>query len=153
MKKNTLIRNDSPHEVKVREGSNVAEHRGSRVKGAAEPLESAQPIEPVFDLPAEEAPAPAKVKKRSPAKPRIKPRLTPQAGILPPSLQAAIPEPEAVPVPAPAQALPLLPLIEAEALWEQDNPVKERLTALRTRNALLTEQIQRLHQPQKARGK
>lgn len=151
MTQKTLIRNDSPHEVKVREGSNVAEHRGPKIKGEHEPVPPPLPVDPVMDIPADEAPAMAKVKKRAPAKPRAKPRLTPQPGILPPGLHSAPPPPT-----APAQAQPqgpMLPLIEAEALWELDNPVKERLSALRTRNAVLTEQIQRLQQPLKARGK
>jgi hypothetical protein len=42
-------------------------------------------------------------------------------------------------------------LTEAD-LWEQDNPVKSRLAQLRTRNALLDEQLQRLKTPFHARG-
>lgn len=45
-----------------------------------------------------------------------------------------------------------MPVIAPEDLWEQDNPVKQRLGELRTRNARLSEQIKKLNTPLQARG-
>jgi hypothetical protein len=145
MKKNTVIRNDSPHAVKMREGSNVAERKVKKVAAVKE-----DEVKPNDNLIVKAAPvikpAPAKAPKRSTAKPTPGIRLkTP-----PPAPPAApvLPSPAVIP---PA-AITAMPILDEASLWEQDNPVKSRLAQLRTRNALLDEQLQRLKSPLHARG-
>jgi hypothetical protein len=43
--------------------------------------------------------------------------------------------------------------IDEAAIWEKDNPVKNRMAQLKARNALLEEQLQRLQSPFQARGR
>ncbi len=162
----TLIRNSSPDEVQLSEGSRVAERRRTRKSPGIKPEPTPSPIEPDPVLEAKPAPEASPAKKRAPAKTRGQPRLKPQAGVLPPGMATPLAteapsEPprafEAAPAePAPATVTPTpapMPLIDAKDLWESDNPVKERLGTLRARNALLTEQIQRLQHPLMGRGK
>lgn len=145
MKKNTVIRNDSPHAVKMREGSNVAERKVKKV--AAIKDEAPQPSANLLVKAAPVIkPPPAKAPKRSTAKPTPGIRLK-----TPPSAPAAAP---VVPSPAviPPAAITAPPILDEASLWEQNNPVKSRLAQLRTRNALLDEQLQRLKSPLHARG-
>lgn len=147
MKKNTVLRNESPHAVKMEAGSNVAERKSRKPAGANEPVVNvpvnAQAIAPPSATP---APAPGKTTPRPAAKPRAKARLNP-------SPQEAIPQVlQALSAQKPPAAPPP-PVLDEAALWEQDSPVKNRLAQLRTRNALLGEQLQRLKSPSPARGK
>jgi hypothetical protein len=148
MKKNTVLRNESPHAVKMQAGSNVAERKSRKVAGVKEPAAKTQVNAKASILPAAAVPAaPAKTAPRTPAKPRAKARLkTPVQAASPETRQAprAAPEPAAAPIP---------PVLDEAALWEQDSPVKTRLAQLKTRNALLSEQLQRLKSPLPARGK
>lgn len=145
MKKSTLIRSDKPHAVKMSPGSNVAQRKTDAKKGPKE--ESAAPPENVQKVtqvkaskaktsrtPAPTAPKPARARALSarqpePAAPPPKPRR--------PRTKAAPPAPPAAP---------------AEPVWELDNPVKTRIDQLRTRNAQLAEQLQRLTSTRPARG-
>lgn len=147
MKKNTVLRNESPHAVKMTAGSNVAEHKSRKVAGAKEPAAKAKvEVKVSAPAPAEAPPAPVKAAKRTPAKPRAKVRLkTPEVVPSPEAVKASLP-PENPLVPAP-------PVLDEMDLWEQDSPVKNRLAKLRTRNSLLDEQLQKLKTPIKARGK
>jgi hypothetical protein len=52
---------------------------------------------------------------------------------------------------APATVAP--PVVNDAELWEQDSPIRSRIAQLRTRNALLEEQLQRLRPPVQVRGK
>lgn len=202
MKKNTVIRSDSPHTVKMQAGSNVAQ----RKPAAKDKLHDAQAA-PTFDniqfLPPEPpqisaAPASASTSKPKRAKSRASQRpedaatrppakagrsaarqtKTPpgdQTGstsgvktalktaakakpvkVAPPKATptsaktAAKPSPKATaPKPRSAQTLDT----PAASVWEDDNPIRHRLALLRTRNAQLEEQIQRLNQSMPARGK
>jgi hypothetical protein len=147
MKKNTVLRNESPHAVKMQAGSNVAEHKSRKPAGVKEPVAKA-PVNTKASPPPAAAvvPAAAKTSPRSPAKPRAIARLkTPPPVANLEALQAP-PEPEPPAAPPP-------PLLDEAALWEQDSPVKNRLAKLKTRNALLGEQLQRLKSPSQARGK
>lgn len=45
------------------------------------------------------------------------------------------------------------PLLSVAELWEQGSPIRIRIAQLRTRNALLEEQLQRLRPPVQVRGK
>jgi hypothetical protein len=172
MKKNTLIRNDSPHAVKMNEGSNVAERRVKKVAAVKE--DEPKPSVSLLVKPTPEiTPVPVKAPKRSAVKPRPSVRLktAPPAPPVPAPLpiQAVKPRPSVrlktappappAPAPLPIQAVKPLaaitaaPILDEAALWEQDNPVKSRLAQLRTRNALLDEQLQRLKTPFHAQGK
>ncbi len=148
MKKNTVLRNESPHAVKMQAGSNVAEHKSRKVAGVKEPAAKAKVETKVSPAPPVEAiPAPAKAPKRTPTKPRAKVRLkTPAASPSPADVKPPDLPPENPVAPAP-------PVLDEADLWEQESPVKNRLAKLRTRNSLLGEQLQRLKTPIKARGK
>jgi hypothetical protein len=146
MKKNTLIRNDSPHAVKMNEGSNVAERRVKKVAAVKE--DEPKPSVSLLVKPTPEiTPVPVKAPKRSAVKPRPSVRLK--------TAPPATPAPAPLPIQAvkPLAAITAAPILDEAALWEQDNPVKSRLAQLRTRNALLDEQLQRLKTPFHARGK
>jgi len=52
---------------------------------------------------------------------------------------------------APANVTP--PVVNDAELWEKDSPIRLRIAQLRTRNALLEEQLQRLRPPLQVRGK
>jgi hypothetical protein len=146
MKKNTLIRNDSPHAVKMNEGSNVAERRVKKVAAVKE--DEPKPSVSLLVKPTPEiTPVPVKAPKRSAVKPRPSVRLK--------TAPPAPPAPAPLPIQAvkPLAAITAAPILDEAALWEQDNPVKSRLAQLRTRNALLDEQLQRLKTPFHARGK
>lgn len=147
MKKNTVLRNESPHAVKVQAGSNVAEHKSRKVAGVKEPAAKAKVEAKVSPPPEEATPAPAKAPKRTPAKPRAKVRLkTPEAQ----------PRVDAIKLPEPSLDKPVVtapPVLDEADLWEQESTVKNRLAKLKTRNSLLSEQLQRLKTPIKARGK
>jgi hypothetical protein len=55
---------------------------------------------------------------------------------------------------APQSLAPVMPpLIPDAELWDQGSTVKSRMAQLRTRNALLDEQLQRLRPPFQVRGK
>jgi hypothetical protein len=53
--------------------------------------------------------------------------------------------------PAPANVTP--PVVNDADLWEKESPIRLRIAQLRTRNALLEEQLQRLRPPLQVRGK
>lgn len=161
MKKSTLIRNDKPHAVKMADGANVAQRKS--VKKASAPEE---PIEPT----------PNTVKVTPPKVAKPKPVLVPAATAKPVRSKASLREAEPPP-PPPPPAKPSKPSTPAkprpapqargktripraaatapaaEPVWEQDNPIKGRIEKLKTRNAQLAEQIQRLKNATTARGK
>lgn len=148
MKKNTVLRNESPHAVKMQAGSNVAEHKSRKVAGVKEPAAKTKADSPTVSPPVVEAPpAAAKTASRAPAKPRAKARLKSPAQTSAPAARQSSRPPEDPP------AVPSPPVLDEAALWEQDSPVKTRLAQLKTRNALLSEQLQRLKSPLPARGK
>lgn len=148
MKKNTVLRNESPHAVKMQAGSNVAERKSRKVAGVKEPAAKTKADSPTVSPPVVEAPpAAAKTASRAPAKPRAKARLKSPAQTSAPAARQSSRPPEDPP------AVPSPPVLDEAALWEQDSPVKTRLAQLKTRNALLSEQLQRLKSPLPARGK
>ena len=145
MKKNTLIRSEKPHAVKVEEGSSVAQRKSAK-KSA--PL----PSEDVPDNLQKMAAIPSK--KSEPL--RIEPTLTPAAGKAKPPSKRSAPSaakplkksPEKAPAQSKAQRTP-----DAPPVWEKDNPIKHRIEALKIRNAELAEQLQRLQPTPPIRGK
>jgi hypothetical protein len=162
VKKTTLIRSDKPHAVNMPAGSNVAARKTTQKftepATADETPTNVQKVVPVKVPKAKRITAPPPVAKTVRAKatktvppeapPKIvKPKSTPAkaARSMPklrntqaPSKKAKAPEPDPTPI---------------EAVWEQDNPIKNRIDQLRTRNAQLAEQLQRLPQTPTARGK
>lgn len=202
MKKNTVIRSDSPHTVKMQAGSNVAQRKPA-AKDKLHDAQAAPTIDNIQFLPPEPpqtsaAPASAATVKpkrakarvgqmsedaatRPPAKagrPAARQTKTPpgdQTGstrgvktalktaakakpvkVAPPKATptsaktAEKPSPKATaPKPRSAQTLET----PAASVWEEDNPIRHRLALLRTRNAQLEEQLQRLNQSMPARGK
>jgi hypothetical protein len=149
MKKNTVIRHDAPHSVKMQEGSNVAEHKFKKPALSKEPEIPASIKKPVKST-ATATPTSAKPPARSAAKSRAKVNLKTQ-----PTAAPVLPEPDQPLNEKPAVAVsPMEPIVLSEAdLWERESPINHRLSELRTRNALLNEQLQRLKPPFQARGK
>lgn len=159
MKKSTLVRSDKPHAVKMAEGTNVAQRKTPKKNSAPDaPVEAAsnlQKLPPVEAAPASPIAVPAATAKPVRAKARTKAPTTEPVRAKPPTRQAqATPKatkPKAPAKPrAPAKAQPETP---AEPIWEQDNPIKRRIEELKTRNAQLAEQIQRVQNSPTARGK
>ena len=153
MKKGTILRNEAPHAVKMPEGSKVAARKVKK-ETASVPVPDEVPPPPVTRKSvspkvktAKDKPAPVKVA----AKPRAKARVRAK----PPAPDKVAPEQVVAPI-APASVLAprILPTpIDAAAIWEKDNPVKNRMAQLKARNALLEEQLQRLQSPFQARGR
>ena len=153
MKKGTILRNESPHAVKMPEGSKVAARKVKK-ETASVPVPDEVPPPPVTRKSvspkvktAKDKPAPVKVA----AKPRAKARVRAK----PPAPDKVAPAPVLASI-APASVLAprILPTpIDEAAIWEKDNPVKNRMTQLKARNALLEEQLQRLQSPFQARGR
>jgi hypothetical protein len=136
---------NSPHAVKMNEGSKVAERKVKKIPAVKD--EAPQPNVNRIVKPAPVIKqAPAKAPKRTAAKPAPGIRLK-----TPPPAPATAPVLPSLPVIPPA-AITAPPILDEASLWEQDNPVKSRLAQLRTRNALLDEQLQRLKSPFHARG-
>lgn len=128
MNKNTLIRSDKQHTVKMAEGDNVAQRKS---------VKKSSPQSTQDD-------APENLQKLPPVK-TTKTHLASHA------------EPIAKPIrkrnnstklnaPSAAPSKPIGPL------WESDNPIKSRIEQLKTRNAQLAEQLQRLPSARPARG-
>lgn len=145
MKQNTLIRSDKPHAVNMPAGSNVAQRKSPPKASVPEqPPEAAPNIQKVVTtkspkVPGISAPTPAaktvRVKATRISSVEAPPKKTKARNTSPKS---------SVKTPAPTPA---------EPIWEQDNPVKARIEQLRTRNAQLAEQLQRLQKTPTARGK
>jgi hypothetical protein len=153
MKKGTILRNEAPHAVKMPEGSKVAARKVKK-ETASVPVPDEVPPPPVTRKSvspkvktAKDKPAPVKVA----AKPRAKARVRAK----PPAPDKVAPAPVVASI-APASVLAprILPTpIDEAAIWEKDNPVKNRMAQLKARNALLEEQLQRLQSPFQARGR
>lgn len=125
MKKSTLVRSDQPHAVKMAEGTNVAQRKNPKKTIVSDAL--CEPADNIQKLhPAEVA--------------RTEPIALPSAAAKPLRVKATQPKAPA-PARVPAKAQPETP---AEPIWEQDNPIKRRIEDLKTRNAQLAEQIQRV---------
>lgn len=162
MAKNTLIRNDKPHEVKLDGKSKVAQSRKADTAVVSLP-----PKDTATDAQVPETPIPKRLRpSKAPAKAAAKkeaPRAakaTGSAAARTASLKkgasdkpaAAARQRSATPKPA-APATPRLPArVPADGLWEADSSVMQRLNALVERNARLSEQIQRLQQGAPLKG-
>jgi hypothetical protein len=166
VKKNTLIRSDQAHAVKVTAGSNVAERKTTKKFNQLPPPDEIptylQKVVPVKASKAKRTtppPAVAKTDKSEPieAPPKIvKPKIVrPKTKPVPakaarPAAKLRTAKPSSSKAKAQAEEPAPTPI---EPVWEQDNPVKTRIDQLINRNAQLAEQLQRLPQMHTARGK
>ena len=153
MKKGTILRNEAPHAVQMPEGSKVAARKVKK-----EPLSVPVPDEVTAPAVTRKSVSP-KVKatqdKPAPVKVAAKPRAKARVRAKPPAPDKVAPAPVvASNAPASVLAPRILPTpIDEAAIWEKDNPVKNRMAQLKARNALLEEQLQRLQSPFQARGR
>jgi hypothetical protein len=168
VKKNTLIRSDKPHAVKVAAGSNVAERKTTKKFNQLPPpdeipayLQKVVPVKATKVKRITPPPTVAKTDKSEPieAPPKIvKPKIArPKTKPVPakaarPAAKLRTAKPSSSKAKAKAEAEEPAPT-PIEPVWEQDNPVKTRIDQLITRNALVAEQLQRLPQTPTARGK
>ena len=143
MKKGTILRNEAPHAVNMPEGSKVA---ARKVKKEPTSVQAPQEVPPPQVNRKSLSPKTKMVKdKPAPVKVAVKPRAKASAAKAPTQELAST---------SPALATRILPPpIDEAAIWEKDNPVKNRMTQLKARNALLEEQLQRLQSPFQARGR
>ncbi len=161
MKKSTLIRSDKPHAVNMAAGSNVAQRKGPRK--VSEP-DKPDPVPPnIQKVAASKAPKAQRTASSGPVAKAVRTKA---------SLSRSGEAPDATPKPKAAPAKAAKPKAKArsttpknsnqaqvqateptEPIWEQHNPVKARIEQLRTRNAQLAEQLQRLQKTPTARGK
>lgn len=180
MKKTTLVRSDKPHAVKMAEGTNVAQRKSAKKTSGPEapsaPPDNIQKIAPEPVAATEPAVVtavvPAMLLKPVRAKTKLTPARTPSTPSAPNSVSptaktkaaakpkaatktAAKARPSAAPklAPKPAPQPAPKPAPPPEPVWEQDNPIKKRIEQLKTRNAQLAEQLQRLQSSTTARGK
>ena len=134
----TLIRSKKPHEVKLVDGTQLAQ--------------SQQPLS------GEEAPVPALIRKAGPSASTKAPARKKAAPPATPGVRAAKKAVAKAPSPAVAKKTkpaakpavkkapsPRLPArVPADGLWESDSAVQQRLQALMERNAQLAEQLQKI---------
>lgn len=176
MKKDTLIRSDRAHTVKMQEGSDVAQRKTVKKDSLVNPPDT--PLPSNFQkIPTTETVPSSKSKAKAPAS-KTRSKALASAPEADSPVRTAKPKPKApsrgkvpaakpiktqaaatIPTPAPAQtsksksgrAVPVpAPM---NNVWEANNPIQQRLALLRTRNAEIEEQIQRLQQSMPARGK
>jgi hypothetical protein len=153
MKKGSILRNEAPHAVKMPEGSKVAARKVKK-ETASVPVPEEVPAPPVTRKSvspkvktAKDKPAPVTVAAKPRAKARVRAKPPAPNKVAPAQVVAAI-------APASVLAPRILPTpIDEAAIWEKDNPVKNRMAQLKARNALLEEQLQRLQSPFQARGR
>ena len=168
-----VLKNSAPHQVKMREGSKDAQRKPvkapaeknqmevpsqRKVKVLAEPVKVAKPVKVIPTTKAVKAqkavkptakpvkaPVPAPVAVVVPAsiakKPRAKVKAPPQVQEKPTPVDSS-PKPTVTAPPPVARAA-----VPEHELWETDSPVMRRISLLRTRNAQLSEQVQRLKKP------
>lgn len=168
MSASKVLKNSKPHQVKMSEGSKDAQRkplkaktepappvkesvqRKVKVKVQAEPVKPAKPVKaaPIAKAvktikPVKSVKAPEPIAVVVPAsiarKPRAKAR--PQVQESPASVDSS--SKPTVTVPPPVTRAP----VPEQELWESDSPVMRRISLLRTRNAQLSEQVQRLKKP------
>lgn len=148
MSKNTLIRSDKKHAVNMKAGSNVAERKTSRKfsepEAPAEPPANIQKLAPTKTSTAKRKTAPTPAAKSVRAKATL-------------ARKAPTPAPAPTQPTQPAKARPSASKTKTSApslpVWGKDSQVKRRIEQLKTRNAQLAEQLQRLPTPGPAQGK
>lgn len=175
MSKNQVLRSEQSHKVQMPEGSKTASRARSR-KSTEPAIEEQQPADRVVKVPPTArapAAAPAEVPRATPAARARAPVAAPsppaarnkatldtrsknttrKTSATPATSPAKTPRSAAAPPPAPLRSTALPPPPPESALWEAQSPVMARLEQLRTRNAQIAEQIQRLTLTLPTRGK
>lgn len=151
MKKPALIRSDKPHAVQVTEGSSVAQRKSSAPKSAvpspAPAPDNTQKAAPAKAVKAKRSPPPEATEVAPPP-----PRRAVKAKAKPAAKAARRPARKTPATTAAVAAAPVAPVAPPVPVWEQDNPVKARMEELRTLNAQLSEQLQRLPTSRLSRG-
>lgn len=163
MKKNTLIRTEKAHSVKLSDGSNVAQRKSpakaSDLDIAVQTPSNIQKVVPTKTPKIQRITTPTVAVKTVRTKAQIsRPVEAPMKSAKPQAapVKVAKPKPKPKPKPrnsAPKNSVPTQAPATIEPLWEQDNPIKARIEQLKIRNAQLAEQLQRLPQTSTARGK
>lgn len=168
MAKPKVIRNDSAHGVRVRDGSGVAESHNHEARERPPETPATPPAKTASvavkqraerrTAPPDESDAVVRPKTRlrraPPQVPIEEPVLLPTPPVAAPGLvtRHALPQPAVRPLrstqPAPAPASPLV-----EAAWEPGNAIVHRISSLKNRNAKLYDLIQRLRQPKGPEGR
>lgn len=153
MSTSKVLKNAKPHQVQMREGSRDAQRKPVKAKTEPAPVEKvverklkveppkvSKPVKPVKTVkpvlpppPVVTVPASIAKKPRTKTKPKVQESPATVDSSPKPTVTAPVPVPRA-------------PLPEPE-LWESDSPVMRRIQLLRTRNAQLSEQVQRLKKP------
>jgi hypothetical protein len=127
--------------VLVKEALKADEKTGTEAFGVGEELVTAAPLKGVGEGKGGKPIPVFRVRKGTPAS-------ISDGGIV--LLDLAV-ETSAAETAAPANVTP--PVVNDAELWEKDSPIRLRIAQLRTRNALLEEQLQRLRPPLQVRGK
>jgi hypothetical protein len=144
--KNTLIRSDKKHAVNMPAGSNVAERKTTRKFSEPDtPVEAPaniQKLPPTKATPAKRKTAPPPAAKTVRAKATL--TRTPAPSPTQPTKATKARPTTSKTKAATAPSLPV---------WGKDSQVKQRIEQLKTRNAQLAEQLQRLPTSATARGK
>ena len=107
MKKSTLLRNDSPHTVKVQEGTRVAEHKRPKAAAVKEPEAPAELTQKLAPVPEPAAAPPAAVKTVAERTTRKALAPTPKKTAKSPAAAQLPTAPEKAPPPKPLEANPV----------------------------------------------
>lgn len=163
VKKSTLIRSDKPHAVNMPAGSNVAQRKGP--PKVSDPDQSTEAPPNIQKAATTKAPKVQRVTAPTPAAKTVRAKAAlsrssdvpakttkPKAPLKGTTAKKAVKSTSKARSTAPKTSAKAAAAL-AEPVWEQDNPVKARIEQLRTRNAQLAEQLQRLQRTPTARGK
>ncbi|NBQ87356.1 MAG: hypothetical protein EBU07_07720 [Betaproteobacteria bacterium] len=169
MAKPKVIRNESAHGVRVRDGSSVAEshsHETREQPPEAPAAPAAKTASAVVKQRAERRVAPpddndavvrpkTKLRRAPPQVPIEEPVLLPTPVPPPaPVARPVMPQPVYRPLrTSQPVASPVQPAPSAEAAWEPGNAIVHRISSLKNRNAKLYDLIQRLRQPKGPEGR
>ena len=140
MNKNQVLRSDQPHQVQMPEGSKTASRKSTR-KSAEPAIEEPPGPERRFKTPDSQAQTHTETAMNAqPAAPSVRSKARLDISSKTPMRK---PSPPAESLRTPARS-PAVPPPAESMLWESPSPVMARLQQLRTRNAQIAEQLQRL---------
>ena len=160
MKKSTVIRSDKPHAVKIAEGTNIAQRKSTKKSRAPDtPDEASSNFQKLTPGKSVATVVPDNTVSKTPrAKATARPSEEPAKNLksakvakVAKTAKPAKPKTSNTPT-QPEALLDVKPVTPVEPVWEQDNPIKLRIEQLKTRNAQLAEQLQRLQNSPTARG-
>ena len=148
MPRKTLIRNERPHEVKLGDGSHLAQSH--KIDAQEVPSIPSAILKPATSRAAAQKRVQPQDKAAPSASPRKKsPAARTDAEASPPARK----RPSRTTVTEAKPPVPRLPAhVPANQLWEDDSVVMQRLKALQQQNARLAEQLQRIKHPAPPKG-